>query len=215
MQADRAEPPLTGPRPAANRDTTIRNMRTIFALAALFVLPVAGSFWLYYGASWRPAGHVNRGELIRPARPLANVSLPIVSSTGARQSAANVFSKRWALVYVGDGGCTRWCQYSLYVMRQTWLALNTDSPRVERVFLATGSCCAPIALSSVAGGLLVQDASAGSGSELLASFPRENRDQMIFLVDPLGNLMMRYDLSRDPKGLLQDLRLLLKLSHIG
>ena len=218
MHADRAQPPLTEPHAAANRDTTLRNLRTILALAALFVLPVVGSFWLYYGASWRPAGHLNRGELIRPARPLPNLSLPIVSSAGVQPSAAptaNVFSKRWALVYVADGGCDRSCRYALFVMRQTWLALNKDAPRVERVFLATGNCCAASALSSAQAGLIVQNASVSSGAELLAVFPREDRDEMIFLVDPLGNLMMRYDLRRDPKGLLQDLRLLLQLSHIG
>ncbi|HEY2589969.1 MAG TPA: hypothetical protein VGI35_00150 [Steroidobacteraceae bacterium] len=214
MQGNQAEPRVTEPHGVANRDTTIRNLRTILALAALFVLPVAGSFWLYYGASWRPAGHVNRGELIRPARPLPDVPLPIVGSAGVRGAAANVFSKRWALVYVGDGGCDRRCQYALYVTRQTWLALNRDASRVERVFLATGNCCAATALSN-AHGLIVQDASVSSGRELLAAFPREDREEMIFLVDPLGNLMMRYDLRRDPKGLLQDLRLLLQLSHIG
>jgi hypothetical protein len=215
MQANRAEPRLTEPHAVANRDTTIRNFRTILALAALFVLPVAGSFWLYYGASWRPMGHVNRGELIRPARPLPDVPLPIVSSAGERGTAVNVFSKRWALVYVGDGGCDRSCQYALYVMRQTWLALNHDAPRVERVFLATGNCCAPAALSSAQAGLIAQDASVSSGGKLVAMFPREDREEMIFLVDPLGNLMMRYDLRRDPKALLQDLRILLQLSHIG
>ena len=214
MQANRAESRLTEPHAVANRDTTIRNLRTILALAALFVLPVAGSFWLYYGASWRPAGHTNRGELIRPARPLPEVPLPVVSSAGV-QPAANVFSKRWALVYIGDGDCDRSCQYALYVMRQTWLALNTDAPRVERVFLATAKCCAPSALSSAQAGLIAQDASVSAGGKLIAVFPREDREQMIFLVDPLGNLMMRYDLRRDPKGLLQDLRKLLQLSHIG
>jgi len=209
-----AESPLSEPQ-AANRDTTIRNLRTILALAALFVLPVAGSFWLYYGASWRPAGHTNRGELIQPARPLPDVALPIVSPAAAQQAAANVFSKRWALVYVGDGMCDRSCQYALFVMRQTWLALNRDAPRVERVFLATRDCCATAPLSSAEAGLIVQDASASSGAKLLGAFPREDRDQMIFLVDPLGNLMMRYDSRRDPRGLLLDLQVLLRLSHIG
>lgn len=215
MQAPRAESPLGEPHAAANRDTTIRNLRTILALAALFVLPVAGSFWLYYGASWRPAGHLNRGELIRPARPLPDVRLPIMSSTAARSPVENVFSKRWALVYIGDGTCGRSCQYALFVMRQTWLALNTNAPRVERVFLATGNCCAASTLSREQAGLIVQNASVSSGGKLIAAFPREDRDEMIFLVDPLGNLMMRYDLRHDPKGLLQDLRLLLQLSHIG
>ena len=205
---------LSEPIAAANRDTTIRNLRTILALAALFVLPVAGSFWLYYGASWRPAGHTNRGELIRPARPLPDVALPIVGAA-AEPSTVNVFSKRWALVYVGDGACDRSCRYALYVMQQTWLALSTDAPRVERVFLATENCCAPSALSSAQAGLIIQNASVSSGVKLLAAFPRQDRNEMIFLVDPLGNLMMRYDLRRDPKGLLQDLRKLLQLSHIG
>ncbi|MGH8221295.1 MAG: hypothetical protein ACREUT_22415 [Steroidobacteraceae bacterium] len=215
MQAHRAEPRLGEPHAAANRDTTRRNVRTILALAALFVLPVAGSFWLYYGASWRPGGHVNHGELIEPARPLPDVPLPIVSSTGVHSPAANLFSKRWAIVYIGDGGCDQHCQHALYVMRQTWLALGTNAPRVERVFLATGNCCATSALSSAQAGLIVQNASVSSGGRLLAAFPRADRDEMIFLVDPLGNLMMRYDLRGEPKGLLLDLRRLLQLSHIG
>ncbi len=212
------------------RGTVTRNLRTVLALAALFLLPVAGSFWLYYGAGWRPAGHVNHGELIQPVRTLPDVRLPVVSvGTGgvgpgqqpaiARSTAlplaANVFSKRWALVYIGDGGCDPSCQYILYVMRQTWLALNTDAPRVERVFLATGDAHDAAALARGQPGLIVLDASGSSGRPLLAEFPREDRSAMIFVVDPLGNLMMRYDSRRDPKGLLQDLRRLLQLSHIG
>jgi hypothetical protein len=37
----------------------------------------------------------------------------------------------------------------------------------------------------------------------------------LFVVDPLGNLVMRYDVRKEPAGLLDDLRKLLKLSHIG
>lgn len=203
---------------AASGETTARNLRTVLALAALFVLPLAGSFWLYYGAGWRPSGHVNHGELIQPVRTLPAVSLPAVSLTdpGSRPLAPSVFGKRkWALVYVGGGGCDRSCQYALYVMRQTWAALNTNAARVERVFLATGDCCDTASLARGHQGLIVLDASVSSGARLLAAFPRTDRSAMIFIVDPLGNLMMRYDSRRDPKGLLQDLRRLLRLSHIG
>ncbi|MGH8261372.1 MAG: hypothetical protein ACREUG_16950 [Steroidobacteraceae bacterium] len=205
------------PPEAGSRETTARNLRMVLALAALFILPVAGSFWLYYGASWRPAGHVNHGELIEPARPLPAVSLPAVSLAGSpdRPLVPNVFTRKWALVYVGDGGCDRACQYALYVMRQTWLALNTDTARVERVFLSTADCCDTTRLSREHPGLIVLDASVSSGGKLLEEFPRADRGSMIFVVDPLGNLMMRYDPRRDPKGLLLDLRRLLRLSHIG
>ena len=46
-------------------------------------------------------------------------------------------------------------------------------------------------------------------------FPDGQRPQSLFIVDPLGNLMMRYDVQQDPKGLLTDLKKLLSLSHIG
>jgi cytochrome oxidase Cu insertion factor (SCO1/SenC/PrrC family) len=50
---------------------------------------------------------------------------------------------------------------------------------------------------------------------VLAQFPTERRAASIFVVDPRGNLMMRYDAHEDPKGLRDDLKKLLALSHIG
>jgi hypothetical protein len=204
-------------RQAASSELTARNLRTVLALAALFILPVAGSFWLYYGVGWRPPGRVNHGELIEPARPLPAVRLPSAApgSAEGRALVPNVFTKRWALVYVGNGTCDRSCEYSLYVMRQTRLALGNDMERVERVFLATQECCNTGFLSRAYPGLVVLDASGSAARQLLDQFPRADRSAMIFVVDPLGNLMMRYDSRRDPKGLLQDLQRLLRLSHIG
>jgi hypothetical protein len=195
----------TGQSPVA------RNLRTIGALAALFFVPIALSFGLYYGG-WSPAKHVNHGELLQPPRMLPVLSLP---PAGGGAPVANVFAKRWALVYVGSGRCDSACRYALYVMRQTRLALNRDMPRVERVFLASSGCCDETYFARAYPGLLVLDASASSAQRLLEAFPSRDRSSMIFVVDPFGNLMMRYDLRRDPKGLLLDLQLLLRLSHIG
>jgi len=189
---------------------TRRNLRTIGALAALFFVPIATSFWLYY-SGWSPAAHVNHGELL-PPRVLPAVSLP---PAAGGPPVANVFAKRWALVYVGDGQCDSACHYALFVMRQTRLVLGNDMPRVERVFLATAGCCDERFLARAYPGLIVLDASGSSAKSLIASFPAADRPSMIFVVDPLGNLMMRYDLRGDPKGLLQDLQRLLRLSHIG
>jgi hypothetical protein len=189
-----------------------RNLRTIAALAALFLLPIAVSFWLYYGVGWSPAAHVNHGELLQPARTLRSVSL---TGPNGAATTGTVFAKRWALVYVGDGRCDPACRYALYVMRQTRLALNSDMARVERVFLATADCCDEVFLAREHPGMIVLDASGSSAHELLQSFPSADRESMIFVVDPLGNLMMRYDSRRNPKGLLQDLQVLLRLSHIG
>ena len=52
-------------------------------------------------------------------------------------------------------------------------------------------------------------------AELLALIPPEDREHSLYVVDPLGNLVMRYDTRENPRGLLTDLKKLLKLSHIG
>jgi hypothetical protein len=86
---------------------------------------------------------------------------------------------------------------------------------VRRVFLATGSCCARELLEQPEPGLAVLDASGAPAAALLGAFPATGRGHSLFVVDPLGNLMMSYDARTDPHGLLEDLRKLLRLSHIG
>ncbi len=209
VKADGADPPDT-------RALRMRNLRTLAALAALFFLPLLASAWLYYGTSWRPEGHINHGELIQPPRPLPRVDLPRIP-LGAQLAArdSTLFRGQWTLVYVGDGNCDASCQGTLYVMRQTRLALGTEMTRLERVFLATGNCCAKDYLAREHAGITVLDASGAAGARLLGAFPAGGRAHALFIVDPMGNLMMRYDVRRDPRGLLVDLRRLLELSQIG
>jgi hypothetical protein len=116
---------------------------------------------------------------------------------------------------VGDGGCGAACREALYAMRQTRLALNNDMTRVERVFLVVSACCDRDFLAREHSGLQVLDASATQARTLIARFPAEGREHTLFVVDPLGNLVMSYDARDNPRGLLQDLEKLLRLSHIG
>jgi cytochrome oxidase Cu insertion factor (SCO1/SenC/PrrC family) len=189
-----------------------RNLRTVGALAALFLLPLALAFYAYYASDWRPVGRLNHGTLLSPARPLPAVALP--RAPGTDVAAGATLRGTWTLVYVGDGRCDADCRGALFVMRQTRLALNNDMTRVARVFLATGSCCTGEPGGADAG-LALLDASGAAAAPLLAQFPSAGRAHSIYVVDPLGNLMMSYDARSDPHGLLEDLRKLLRLSHIG
>jgi hypothetical protein len=191
-----------------------RNLRTVGALAALFVLPLALAFYTYYGTSWRPAGRVNHGSLITPPRPVPAFALPRVPPGGGAAT-EGALRGVWTLLYVGDGACDEDCRRALLVMRQTRLALNTDMTRVRRVFLATGSCCAAGLAAQPDPGLVVLDATGPAAAGLLAVFPGEARARSLFVVDPLGYLMMSYDARTDPRGLLTDLQKLLRLSQIG
>jgi cytochrome oxidase Cu insertion factor (SCO1/SenC/PrrC family) len=188
-----------------------RNVRTVFALGGLFLLPLLLSFWLYYGVHWHPLGTTNHGELIAPVRPLPDVPLPDAAGVVRSQ----VFQGKWTLVYVGSGACDADCRTTLVFMRQTRLSLNNEMTRVQRVLLATAQCCDRAYLTAQHPGLRVLDASQAAAQPLLAQFPQQGRAQALYVVDPLGNLMMRYDARLPPRGLLEDLKRLLQLSHIG
>jgi hypothetical protein len=181
----------------------MRNLRTLALLAALFFLPLLLAFITYYGSPWRPARHVNHGLLISPPVVLPQVLVP------------DPWHGHWSLVYIGAGGCDAACRATLWVMRQTRLALGTDMTRVTRVFLATAACCDREFLGHEHPGLTVLDAATPAGQALLDAFPRAAREHTLFLVDPLGNLMMSYDARQNPRGLLLDLKNLLRLSQIG
>ena len=128
---------------------------------------------------------------------------------------AAVFSGKWSLVYLGAGDCDDACHASLYFMRQTQLGLGHEIPRVQRVFLVTAACCDRAFLEREHAGLITLNAEGADFAELLAQFPADRRLSTLFIVDPKGNLMMRYDIHADPKGLHEDLVKLLTLSHIG
>jgi hypothetical protein len=192
-------------------DPRSRGRRQLLIVAAVFLVPVAIAFALYYGQIWRPSGNSNKGELIVPARPLAVAGLKKVDGTAADAAG---FQGKWSLIYIGDGACDAACRNALVFARQSRLALNNEMTRVQRIFLSTGNCCANDYFQTEHEGLIVLDASSPEAQTLLAQFPGE-RANALFIVDPLGNLMMRHDASHTSKDLLTDLKKLLKLSHIG
>jgi cytochrome oxidase Cu insertion factor (SCO1/SenC/PrrC family) len=200
--------------PAAVR----RGRRQLLGLAALFFVPLAVAFWMYYGPThWRPAGDTSKGDLIEPARPLAALALP---TADGGQTSAEFLRGKWSMVYVGDGLCDERCRKALYLTRQSRIALNKDMDRVQRVFLVTGRCCDRGFLAQEHPDLVVVRVDDAASAALLEPFPTYGGVPLadagrIYLVDPLGNLMMSYAPAAPDKALLTDVKKLLRLSHIG
>jgi hypothetical protein len=190
-----------------------RNLRTLALLAGLFLVPLALAFCTYYGSAWRPGRTVNHGELISPPRPLPAAALPLPPGS-AQADAAALLRGQWTLVYIGNGSCTAECREALFVMRSARLALNSDMGRVAQVFLVDAECCSAN-LAQGYPGVRAFDATGPAAAALLGQFPSAAREHTLFVVDPLGNLMMSYDARANSRGLLEDLQKLLRLSHIG
>lgn len=198
-------------------NNTKRSRSRFWLLVAIFFAPLLVAFVLYYGGGWRPSGSTNHGDLIHPPRPLPTAGL---HGLQGEVIAAEVLHGKWTLVYIGAGQCDVRCREALTLMRQTRLALNDDASRIERLFLVTEPCCDQAYLDAEHAGLISARADDATGKAFVGSFPRYagrpvEQAGRIYIVDPLGNLMMSYAPAAEPKGLLEDLKKLLKLSHIG
>jgi hypothetical protein len=191
---------MTEPTPA----TAVKpQRRTLLILVGLFFLPLFSAFALYYGSGWRPTGGSNHGELLQPLRQLPAEAAALLD--------------KWALVYVGNGTCAdEVCRHALWTGRQTRLSLNQEMTRVNRALLAIDGCCDRDFLDKEHEGIKVFDVSEPAArAALLAQLPAGDLSPYLFIVDPRGNIVMRYDTRQNPRGLLDDLKKLLKLSHIG
>jgi hypothetical protein len=203
---------------AADSHTVRRGRRQLLLLAALFFVPLVVAFWLYYGPSgWRPQGDASKGDLLDPARPLVALAL---AQADRQPTDAQFLRGKWSMVYVGDGLCDERCRQALYLTRQSRIALNKDMDRVQRVFLVTGRCCDLEFLAREHPDLIVARVDDDASAALLEPFPTYDGIPLadagrVYLVDPLGNLLMSYAPTAPDKALLTDMKKLLRLSHIG
>jgi len=176
-------------------------------LMGVFMVPVVAAYVAYFG--WRPAGHANYGELLKvtPLQQTAGQSLD------GKPYNLDALHGKWVMVHVGGASCDADCAQQLYLMRQIRITQGKEQSRIERLWVVTDSGVPAAALLQEHPGLHVWRPAAAA---FVAQFPAaQNRGAHIYLVDPLGNLMLRFPARPDAHRIMQDLRLLLKASQIG
>jgi hypothetical protein len=186
------------------------NKNKFLLVLAVFGIPVIASYLAYY--VWQPQGAAtNYGELIPPVTLAPTTAL---AQLDGKTVELGTLRGKWLLVHANSGACDVACDKNLYAMRQVRLLQGRDQDRVERVWLVTDSI-APKSelLNQKFQGMLVLRDPAGA---LLGKLPVKGtvRDH-VYVVDPLGNVMMRYDSDPDLKRMGKDLGKLLRASQIG
>jgi len=217
-----------------------RSMAMFWLVVLVCIAPVAASYFLYYGV--RPEGRTNYGTLLDPQITVAAIATtPLVRANqesgledflsalpqdNPRLALASLgdFRGRWLLVRVGPSSCDADCRNQLYVMRQLRLTTGRERDRVERLWLVTDAGTpAAQALADHAGTWVLS-----VSQPEIERWPREAQTQAapgatalaptaghLWLIDPLGNLMMRFPLDPDPAKMKKDLMKLLKASRVG
>lgn len=184
-----------------------RSRRLALVVLALCAAPFVAAWLAYF--LWPPQSRVNYGDLIE-ARPLAD---PVLRGTDAKPFRLSQLRGKWILLQLDSGDCDEECRKKLVYMRQVRLALGKDAERVERVWLLTdGAVPDAVQLREFQGTFVAH----AFGSAILAGFPAaRNPSRHIYVVDPLGNLMLRFPADPDPRRMLKDMTRLLGVSRIG
>ena len=196
-----------------------RGRLLLLLLASLFFGPLLlASVWYANADRWPlPDQHANHGELIRPVQTLSDISLKDLDGVSLP---TDILRGRWSLIYPGLATCDAGCQEFLYQIRQVRTALGKHTDRVQRIYLLPSAPTDPSdvqALHELHPDLIVAVlASPDAARRFSSSAPGAPwPGTQLYVVDPLGNLMMRYGIDADPKGILADLERLLRLSQIG
>ena len=152
---------------------------------------------------------MNYGELI-PARPLIDPPLRHMDQRAFRLSE---LKGKWILLQLHEADCAAACRGKLYDMLQVRLALGREMERVECIWLILDEAPLETQLMREYDGTRMLRA---AGSPLLSEFPQAGgvRDH-IYVIDPLGNLMLRFPRNADPQKMYKGLARLLKVSRIG
>ncbi|QCP48110.1 cytochrome C oxidase subunit I [Trinickia violacea] len=189
-----------------------RGRWTLLLLALICAAPIVVSYLTYYVI--KPAGgKTNYGTLVEPQRPIPD-SL-IVTDENGKPIKFDSLRGRWLMISVDGSACDKGCATKLYFMRQVRATQGAERERVVTVWLRTDSGAVPdvIAHAYPDTKMLAADPAA-----VAAWLPAETGTQdtdHIYLVDPNGNLMMRFPKNPDPSKIKGDLTKLLKWSSIG
>ena len=192
----------------ANQEVRARRRARLVvgAIAFTCALPIVAALITYF--LFPPAGRVNYGELL-PPKPLPAGEL---MRRDGRPFALSELRGKWVMLHADRAECRAACERKLFNMRQTRLAQGREMDRVERVWLLLDDGePAPTTARLYEGAILVRDANLVFARFLPASEVRDH----IYLIDPLGNLMLRFPKDADPKRMINDLARLLKASRIG
>lgn len=184
----------------------------LILLVLVFALPVVAVVVLHW-ADWRPSGK-SYGELIKPPRTL---NFPVLNTARHQPFTAAEWQGKWHMVYVSGRNCAASCRKDIHTMRQLHASLAKEIERLQRVWLIDGKIAQeeidPVQ-HEYPDLVILPEASALIVQFNLQNVPAADSGR-IYLVDPLGHLIMNYPQNTDPYRMRKDLMRLLAYSWAG
>lgn len=183
----------------------------LFLVLAICAAPMIVSYFTYYVI--KPESRTNYGTLIDPrAYPIPALG---TTTLDGKPLSLDALKGKWIMLQVGGAECDEPCKTKLYEMRQLRLMQGKNMGRIERVWLITDDRPLETILMREYDGTEFLRADANAVKRWLPVDAGTTAADHIYLIDPLGNLMMRFPKNADPNKIKKDLSKLLMASAIG
>jgi cytochrome oxidase Cu insertion factor (SCO1/SenC/PrrC family) len=202
--------PDLGDKVAAAEARTARGRLKMLLVLAICAAPVIASYLTYFVI--KPQTRSNYGELIVPTRSLPELKLRRLDGTPV---ASQSLRGQWLLVAVGPSTCNADCDKRLFMQRQFREMLGRDRDRVDKIWLITDEAALAPALRQVieaTPAVTALRADAQAVASWLAPAPGQAVQDHLYVVDPMGEWMMRLPVQPDPGKVKRDLERLLRAS---
>lgn len=171
-----------------NDPVHIRRQRwKLFAVVAICAAPLIASYFTYYVI--KPTGRTNYGELIDPRQH----PLPVLGATSldGKPTELTAYQGKWLMIKTGPSACPKTCMDQMFAIRQVRAMQGKEMDRIERVWLITDTAPLDTILIRELDGMRLLRAPREAVARWLPP-AADGIDNAIFLVDPLGHLMMRF-----------------------
>ena len=182
--------------------------RNFLIINALFFGPLAIAVFIYFTGGWRPMGSTEVGELLWPPVTIPNIVIQEATDTQPRKQLRGI----WTMIYAGPGDCAEPCATRLDRAAQMRLTFGKDAKRIQVVFLADSE---PVDVDDlVAKQPALQVLSPEQSADALVVIG-DYQPGELYLVDPQGNIILKYAGDIAIEDVRKDVKKLLKLSQIG
>lgn len=167
----------------------------MMAVLLVCAAPVLLSYFTYYVI--RPEGRRNYGELINPQRPLPSMR---TEALDGKPGELKALKDQWLLISIGSASCEQACQQRLYFQRQLREALGKEKGRLDSVWLINDAAVVDSRLRPGLASSAVLRVAPDALAQWLQPATGQRLEDHLYLVDPLGNWMMRFPANMDAAG---------------
>lgn len=186
----------------------------LWLLILTFVAPIGAAYWLYNVGGTENT--VNNGEFLNPIVQMMDLGL---TTEDGKKAVQNKVYGHWHMMFFMNSDCNKACEETIYTMRQIKTSFHKESPRITNVLIHFEKEFSEEFKGKIkthyanfdryfASKDVFNKALGYSGNELM-------NKNIIFIVDPIGNVILKYTNGQTAKDIISDIKRLLKASHIG